>query len=246
MATQQPINWVQTNRTGDEPTWSRSLPEIETPKMMQSSYRYDPQFYSGTLTMRPGSGFFPSGEQEQGQRESIKEEVRVLGEDYFNRQSVIHNPLFGALPSISYLLRTLTMRPGSGFFPSGEQEQGQRESIKGEVRALLEGEIGAEFDGAAAPEAVEYAHQLIDQFPADCFALPAPDVSATEKGGVYFEWMLEKDGLLLLTVDPDGTVAYVCTYGTARSKNFGAWEDQIADLIAPCFAKLAQIQEKDR
>lgn len=188
MATQQPINWVQTNRTGDEPTWSRSLPEIETPKMMQSSYRYDPQFYSGTLTMRPGSGFFPSGEQEQGQRESIKEEVR----------------------------------------------------------ALLEGEIGAEFDGAAAPEAVKYAHQLIDQFPSDCFALPAPDVSATEKGGVYFEWMLEKDGLLLLTVDPDGTVAYVCTYGTARSKNFGAWEDQIADLIAPCFAKLAQIQEKDR
>ena len=141
---------------------------------------------------------------------------------------------------------SLPMRPVSRFFSSGEEEQRERERQEGEVRALLEGEIGAEFDGAVAPEAAEYAHQLIDQFPADCFALPAPDVSATEKGGVYFEWMLEKDGRLLLTVDPDGTVAYVCTYGTARSKNLGAWEDQIADLIAPCFAKLAQIQEKDR
>ena len=134
----------------------------------------------------------------------------------------------------------------SGFFPFGEKEQGQRESIKEEVQALLGERNEEEGDEKAAPEAVEYACQLLDQFPSDCFVLPAPDVDATGEGEVYFEWMLEKDGRLLLTVGPDGAVASVCTFGGARSKNFGTREDHIVDLIAPGFARLAQIQQKER
>ena len=136
------------------------------------------------------------------------------------------------------------------FFVSGghpvtgdEEEQERRVRIKTEVQGLLGSE--EERDEEAAPEAVEYACQLIDQFPSECFVLPTPDVSATAKGEVYFEWMLERDGRLLLTVAPDGTVAYVCTFGAARSRNLGAWKDHIADLIPPCFAKLVQIYQKD-
>ena len=132
---------------------------------------------------------------------------------------------------------------GRGFFTLDEEEQERRVRIKTEVQGLLGSE--EERDEEAAPEAVEYACQLIDQFPSECFVLPTPDVSATAKGEVYFEWMLERDGRLLLTVAPDGTVAYVCTFGAARSRNLGAWKDKIADLIPPCFAKLVQIYQKD-
>ena len=121
---------------------------------------------------------------------------------------------------------------------SPTQEKVQQ--IKSEVLRLLETE-----EEPAAPEAVKYACQLIGQFPSDCFLLPSPDISATASGEVYFEWLLETDGRLLLTVAPDGTVAYVCKFGTARSKNLGAWEDKIADLIPPCFARLVQIHQKD-
>ena len=123
--------------------------------------------------------------------------------------------------------------------------QGRRASLKKEIKALPTIGTGAEGDETVIPAAVDYACRLVDQFPSTCFALPAPDVEATAKGEVYFEWMLERDGRLLLTVGPDGTVAYVCTFGSARSKNLGAWEDQIADLIPPCFVKLAQIHQKD-
>ena len=132
-------------------------------------------------------------------------------------------------------------------FPTGvniismkEREQRGRDQLKMAIAGLRESE-----DEKAAPQAIEYACQLIDRLPSGCFVLPAPDVSATSKEEVYLEWMLEKDGRLLLTVGPDGTVAYVCTFGTARSKNLGAWKDQIVDLMSPCFAKLVQIHQKD-
>ena len=124
--------------------------------------------------------------------------------------------------------------------PNQSPTQEKVQQIKSEVLRLLETE-----EEPVAPEAVEYACQLISQFPSDCFLLPPPDISATAKGEVYFEWLLETDGRLLLTVAPDGTVAYVCTFGTARSKNLGTWEDKIADLTPPCFARLVQIHQKD-
>ena len=113
--------------------------------------------------------------------------------------------------------------------------QEKRDHLQSEVHNLLETD----------EETIAYACKLIDQFPSACFLLPTPDLSATDNGEVYFEWLLETDGRLLLTVAPDGTVAYVCKFGTARSKNLGAWEDKIADLIPPCFARLVQIYQKD-
>ena len=119
--------------------------------------------------------------------------------------------------------------------------QEKRDQLQREVHNLSE----TDEETKAAPQAIAYACKLIDQFPSACFLLPTPDLSATDNGEVYFEWLLETDGRLLLTVAPNGTVAYVCTFGTARSKNLGAWEDQIADLIPPCFARLVQIYQKD-
>ena len=121
--------------------------------------------------------------------------------------------------------------------PSGVQEK--KDQCQNEIRGLLE--TSAE---TVAPQAVEYACQLVDQFPSHCFLLPRPDISATAKGEVYFEWMLETDGKLLLTVASDGTTAYVCTFGTARSRNLGAWNDRIVDLLPPCFTRLVKIQQK--
>ena len=115
--------------------------------------------------------------------------------------------------------------------------------IKGAVTSLLE---SGDAEEEVAPEAVEYACQLIDQLPSECLLLPPPDVSGfADKKAVYFEWLLESDGRMLLTVEPDGTVAYVCTFGNARSRNLGAWEDGIVDLMRPCFVKLVQLREKD-
>ncbi len=122
------------------------------------------------------------------------------------------------------------------------EEHARRASLKADVKALLGVEEGTNRIG---PEAIGYACRFIDQFPPQCFALPLPDVSATSDGEIYFEWMPEKDGRLLLTVAPNGSVAYVCTFGHARSRNMGEWEDGLSDLIAPCFDKLLRIQQEE-
>ena len=123
------------------------------------------------------------------------------------------------------------------------KERQWRGQIKKEVSGLLE---SGETEEEVSPAAVEYACQVVDQLPFECTLLPSPDVSGfADKKAVYFEWLLETDGRLLLTVEPDGTVAYVCTFGNARSRNLGAWEDGIVDLMRPCFVKLVQLHKKD-
>lgn len=119
-----------------------------------------------------------------------------------------------------------------------------REQLKGKINALLQNEDQEE---KVAPEAVDYACRLVDQLPYDCGFLPGPDVSGfADKEAVYCEWVLETDGQLMLTVEPDGTVAYVLTFGEkGRSKNFGAWEDEMVDFLRPCFAKLVKLRKKD-
>lgn len=115
--------------------------------------------------------------------------------------------------------------------------------IKEAVSDLLE---GGEAEGEVDPEAVKYACKVVDLLPPECLLLPSPDVSGfADKKAVFFEWLLETDGRMLLTVEPDGTVAYVCTFGNARSKNLGAWEDEIVDLMRPCFVKLIDRNKKD-
>ena len=86
--------------------------------------------------------------------------------------------------------------------------------IKGAVTSLLE---SGDAEEEVAPEAVEYACQLIDRLPSECFLLPPPDVSGfADKKAVYFEWMLKTDGRMLLTVEPDGTVC-LCLHIWERS-----------------------------
>ena len=131
------------------------------------------------------------------------------------------------------------------FFPLPEADpvHAWKEKTKSQVMNLLE---DIEEKENVTLEAVRYARRLIDQFPYECTLLPDPDVSGfADKKAVYLEWMLDTDGSMVLTVEPDGTIAYVCTFGKACSKNLGAWDDRIVDLMRPCFVRLVQLQEKD-
>jgi len=157
----------------------------------------------------------------------VNQQVQKLGPRLSSRIRVSQQEFWETLPSA----HSLHVDP---------EERQWRETLKKEVSDLLES--GEEID----LEAAQYAYQVVDQLPFECTLLPTPDVSEfADKKGVYFEWTLATDGRMLLTVEPDGTVACVCTFGNARSRNLGAWEDKIVDLMHPCFVKLVHLHEKD-
>ena len=119
----------------------------------------------------------------------------------------------------------------------------EKDKMQHHINSLLKGDE----DGQKADaQAVRYAYYLVERLSSACFLLPPPAISATSENEVYFEWLTEGGGTLLLTVGPDGTIAYVCTFGKSRSRNLGTWEDGIIDLIAPCFTKLIQVNQANR
>ena len=193
-----------------------------------------------TVTLRPRH--VPTVVRSKWALEEEKGLIRRLAQarkfkEAISKFPVLGDPIYLEWATISY--EPSFSFPESALSPNPVVTQEKTKQLKSKIRSLLEND-----EVPAAPQAVDYACKLVGQFPSDCFLLPSPDISATSKGEVYFEWMLEKDGKLLLTVAPDGTVAYVCTFGTARSKNLGAWNDKIVDLILPCFKRLVQIQQK--
>ena len=84
----------------------------------------------------------------------------------------------------------------------------ERASLKREVHGLLENTGTEDWDGegalALAPETVDIAQKLIDEFPPH---VGRPDVAATPHGEVDFDWVIDRDAMLTVSVGPSKEIA---------------------------------------
>ena len=118
-----------------------------------------------------------------------------------------------------------------------------RESLKQEVCALLK-QAGAEnWDGegalALAPETVDIAQKLIDEFPG-CVA--RPDVAATPHGEVDFDWVIAQDMMLTVSIGPSGGIAFSGLFRGARLNGCEPWTGRLPQFVHCCFERLRSAQ----
>lgn len=111
------------------------------------------------------------------------------------------------------------------------RRQRRREQLRQKIDELLEtaGVENWDSEGALAvkQETVEIAKQLIGYFPDD---IEKPDVEATPRGEVDFDWILSREAMLTVSVGPSGDITFV---GSFRSVDFHGTEPWTGQL--PCF-----------
>ena len=118
-----------------------------------------------------------------------------------------------------------------------------RESLKQEVSDLLESARTKDWDGEGAfplsPETATTAQRLIDTFPA---YVEIPDVAATPHGEVDFDWVVDKDLMLTISVVATGQIAFAARLGDARPNGREAWTDVLPPCIQSCLDQLHRRQ----
>ena len=111
------------------------------------------------------------------------------------------------------------------------RDQLRQDQLRQEVDELLETAGVENWDGEGAlavkQETAEIAKQLISYFPDD---IEEPDVEATPRGEVDFDWILSKEAMLTVSVGPSGDITFV---GSFRSVDFNGTEPWANKL--PCF-----------
>ena len=115
----------------------------------------------------------------------------------------------------------------------------ERVSLKREVRSLLE-EAGTEdWDGegalALAPETVDIAQKLIDEFPPH---IGRPDVAATPHGEVDFDWIINRNVMLTISVGPSKEIAFAALFHDARWNGCEPWKGTLSQFVNCCFERL--------
>ena len=120
-----------------------------------------------------------------------------------------------------------------------------RESLKQEVRGLLEeaGTEGWDGEGALAldPETVAVARKLIDHFPSH---VVRPDVAATPHGEVDFDWIVSQNVMLTVSVCPSGEIAFAGLFHDARLNGREPWMGALPQFVGCCFERLRESQSQ--
>ena len=98
---------------------------------------------------------------------------------------------------------------------TSEYPDEERTSLKREVHSLLEDAGIEDWDGkgALAPETVNIAQILIDEFPPH---VSRPDVNATPHGEVDFDWVIDRNVMLTVSVGPSKEIAFAGLFHGAR------------------------------
>ena len=120
----------------------------------------------------------------------------------------------------------------------------ERASLKREVQGLLEDAGTEDWDGegalALAPETVDIAQKLINEFPAQ---VGRPDVNATPHGEVDFDWVIDRDVMLTVSVGPSKEIAFAGLFHGARLNGCEPWEDTLPQVVNYCFERLREAQD---
>ena len=112
-------------------------------------------------------------------------------------------------------------------------------SLKKEIRDLLE-EAGVEnWDGEGAlalqEDTVLTASKVVDDLPNYA---GRPDISATPHGEVDFDWVIDKDLMLTVSVGPGGKeIAFAGLFYGARLSGRDSWTGKLPQFVRCCFKK---------
>ena len=126
---------------------------------------------------------------------------------------------------------------------TGEYPDEERTSLKREVHSLLEDAGTEDWDGedalALAPETVAIAQKLIDEF------LPhvgRPDIAATPHGEVDFDWVIDRNLMLTISVGPPKEIAFAGLFHGARLSSCEPREGMLPQFVDSCFERLCETQ----
>ena len=116
-------------------------------------------------------------------------------------------------------------------------------SLKREVHGLLKDAGTEDWDGegalALAPETVDIAQKLIDEFPP---LVGRPDVNATPHGEVDFDWVIDRNVMLTISVGPSRKIAFAGLFQGARLNGCEPWEGTLPQFVNCCFERLREAQ----
>ena len=121
----------------------------------------------------------------------------------------------------------------------------ERASLKEEVSSLVDDAGEENWDGegalALAPETVDIARRMIDGFPVDT---GRPDVSATPHGEVDFDWIIDRNRMLTLSVGPSGSIAFSGLFGDARVNGREPWKGRLPQRVHCCLQRLRKARNE--
>ena len=119
----------------------------------------------------------------------------------------------------------------------------ERALLKHEVHGLLKDAGTEDWDGegalALAPETADLAQKLIDKFPP---YIGRPDIAATSHGEVDFDWVMDRDVMLTVSVDPAKKIAFAGLFHSARLNGCEPWEGMLPQVVNYCFERLREAQ----
>ena len=115
----------------------------------------------------------------------------------------------------------------------------EREALKAEVYDLLK-EAGTEnWDGEGALalgiDTVAVAQKLVDKLPSH---VRKPDVAATPHGEVDFDWVINSDVMLTVSVGPLNEIAFAGFFRGARLNGREPWTGILPQFVNCCFERL--------
>ena len=119
----------------------------------------------------------------------------------------------------------------------------ERESWKRDVNSLLDEAGEANWDGEGAlaldAETVEIAIELVDRFP---LYTTRPDVAATPHGEVDFDWVVNREVMLTVSVCPSKKIVFAGLFFGARLSGSEPWSGDLPHFVNCCFERLRDAQ----
>ena len=103
-----------------------------------------------------------------------------------------------------------------------------REGWDGEGAAKLETEI------------VRIAQGLVDRFPLHVMYGDAPDVDVTPHGEVDFDWVVDRNRMLTVSVLPSKEIAFSGLFRGARVNGREPWQGVLPQFVNCCFERLGK------
>ena len=127
---------------------------------------------------------------------------------------------------------------------TGEYPDEERVSLKREVHSLLEDAGTEDWDGegalALAPETADLAQKLIDEFPPH---IGRPDIAATPHGEVDFDWVIDRNVMLTISVGPSKEIAFAGLFHDARLNGCEPWEGRLPQFVNYYFERLRKARD---
>ena len=119
----------------------------------------------------------------------------------------------------------------------------ENESLKQEVYALIDEAGEEDWDGEGAlaldKETVAIALELVDRFPA---YTTRPEVAATPHGEVDFDWIIDREAMLTVSVCPSKKIAFAGLFYGARLNGSEPWSGVLPRFVNCCLERLRDAQ----